>query len=72
MGKKNWLFIGHPDAGEKSAVIYSIVVFCQRHGIDPFEYFKDVLGRLPSMSNQDDMSAFFSENWKPIEVPSSQ
>jgi transposase len=22
LGKKNWLFIGHPTAGERSAVIY--------------------------------------------------
>ena len=26
--KKNWLFIGHPDAGQRSAIIYSIVVSC--------------------------------------------
>jgi len=26
IGKKNWLFIGHPKAGQRSAIIYSIVV----------------------------------------------
>jgi len=25
LGKKNWLFIGHPDAGWKSAVLYSLL-----------------------------------------------
>ena len=35
IGKKNWLFIGHPDAGQRSAIIYSLVVSCQRHGKDP-------------------------------------
>ena len=34
VGKKNWLFIGHPEAGPRSATIYSIVVSCQTHGID--------------------------------------
>ena len=34
VGKKNWLFIGHPDAGQRSAIIYSLVVSCQRHGKD--------------------------------------
>lgn len=71
VGKKNWLFIGHPDAGEKSAVIYSIVVSCQRHGIDPFAYLKDVFSRLPSMTNQHDMSALLPEKWKPVEVESN-
>jgi hypothetical protein len=33
--KKNWLFIGHPDAGQRSAILYSMIVSCQRHGNDP-------------------------------------
>ena len=33
IGKKNWLFIGHPDAGQRSAIIYSLVVSCQRRKI---------------------------------------
>jgi transposase len=48
-GKKNWLFIGHPEAGWRSAVIYSVIVSCRRRGIDPWEYLSDVLGRLPVM-----------------------
>jgi Transposase IS66 family len=29
IGKKNWLFIGHPDAGQRSAILYSLIVSCQ-------------------------------------------
>jgi transposase len=35
LGKKNWMFIGHPEAGERSAVIYSLLGSCRRHGINP-------------------------------------
>jgi hypothetical protein len=35
VGKKNWLFIGHPEAGWRSAVIYSVIVSCRRRGLDP-------------------------------------
>jgi transposase len=56
IGKKNWLFIGHPDAGQRSAIIYSLVVSCQRHGKDPLAYLRDVLQRLPAMTNQDDLT----------------
>ena len=42
IGKKNWLFVGHPDAGQRSAIIYSIVVSCQRHGKDPHAYLRDI------------------------------
>jgi hypothetical protein len=65
IGKKNWLFIGHPDAGDRSAIIYSIVVSCQRHGKDPLAYLRDVLTRLPAMTNQDDLSALTPANWSP-------
>jgi transposase len=64
IGKKNWLFIGHPDAGQRSAIIYSIVVSCQRHGKDPHAYMKDVLSRLPAMSNQDDLTPLLPVNWQ--------
>lgn len=63
IGKKNWLFIGHPDAGQRSAIIYSIVVSCQRHGKDPFAYLRDVLTRLPRMTNQDDLAALTPARW---------
>ena len=43
IGKKNWLFIGHPNAGKRSAAIYSLVVSCQRHGICPAKYLEAVL-----------------------------
>src|SRR2546423_1465218 len=46
-------FIGHPDAGWRSAVIYTIILSCRRRGINPQKYLSDVLARLPSMtSNQ--------------------
>jgi hypothetical protein len=48
IGKKNWLFIGHPDAGERSAVIYTLLGSCRRHGINPFDYLKDLFTRLPA------------------------
>ena len=50
VGKKRWLFIGHPDAGWRSAVIYTLIQSCRRYGINPQEYLTDVLGRLPSMT----------------------
>ena len=52
VGKKNWLFIGHPEAGERSAVLYTLLENCKRLGINPEEYLRDVLTRLPSMTNR--------------------
>lgn len=65
VGKKNWLFIGHPEAGWRSAVLYSIVVSCRRRGIEPWDYLRDVLSRLPAMK-QSEISSLLPANWKPI------
>jgi len=47
LGKKNWLFIGHPEAGDRSAVIYTLLGSCRRQGVNPFDYLKDLFTRLP-------------------------
>ena len=51
LGKKNWLFFGDANAGERSAVIYSIIESCRRNGVEAYTYLCDVLTRLPSMTN---------------------
>jgi hypothetical protein len=49
---KNWLFFGDADAGQRSAIIYSIIESCRRRGIGPYTYLHDVLTRLPSTTNR--------------------
>jgi transposase len=51
IGKKNWLFMGDADAGERGAIIYTVIESCRRRKIDPYAYLKDVLTRLPNMTN---------------------
>jgi transposase len=48
LGRKNWLLVGHPEAGERSAVIYTLLGSCRQHGINPFDYLKDLFTRLPA------------------------
>jgi transposase len=62
LGKKNWLFIGHPEAGDRSAIIYTIIENCKNIGINPHEYIKDVLTRLPSMKNHQ-VEQLLPVNW---------
>ena len=51
LGKKNWLFIGHAEAGQTSAIIFTLIVACRKRGIDPFRYLRDIFTRLPTMTN---------------------
>jgi transposase len=51
LGKKNWLFVGEAGAGQRGAIIYTLVESCRRRGQDPYTYLRDVLTRLPHMTN---------------------
>ena len=51
IGKKNWLFFGDAEAGQRSAVIYTIIESCRRRGIDPHAYLRDVLTRITESTN---------------------
>jgi len=59
VGKKNWLFVGDVDAGQRGAILYTIVENCRRRGIDPYAYLREVLTKLPSLTNQN------VANWTP-------
>lgn len=50
LGKKNWLFIGEAEAGDRSAIIYTVIESCRRRGLDPYAYLRDVLTRLPQIT----------------------
>lgn len=40
------MFVGHPQAGEKSAIIYTLLSCCKIHGISPGPYFASILEQL--------------------------
>jgi transposase len=62
VGKKNWLFVGSPDAGKRSAVIYTLLISARNHGVDPQAYLQDVIERLPG-TRPGDLDALLPANW---------
>ena len=62
--KKNWLFFGSEEAGRRNAVIYTLIQNCRMHGVEPHAYLKDLLERLPTMTNQDRLDQLTPLNWK--------
>jgi transposase len=51
VAKKNFLFIGHPDAGWRSAVIYSVLGTCKLQKINEWSYLSWALPRLAGATN---------------------
>ena len=64
VGRKRWLFIGHPQAGWRSAVIYSMLISARRRGLNPQDYLTDILARLPSIKITH-LHELLPGNWKP-------
>jgi hypothetical protein len=52
VGLRNYLFIGHPKAGWRSAVIYSVLGTCRLLGVNPEDYIRWVLPKLAAATNQ--------------------
>jgi len=40
-----------PGAGERNAIIYTVIESCRRRGSDPYACLRDVLTHLPHMTN---------------------
>ena len=51
MGRKAWLFAGSELAGQRAAMVMSLVQSARLHGHDPWVYLKDVLERLLAHPN---------------------
>jgi transposase len=51
MGRKAWLFCGSELAGQRAAIVMSLVQSAKLNGHDPWAYLRDVLERLPSHLN---------------------
>jgi transposase len=65
---KNWLFFGSEEAGQRSAVIYTLIQNCRLHGVEPYTYLKDLLERLPDTTNRE-TNRLTPLKWKQGSVP---
>ena len=63
VGRKNWLFVGSQPAGERAAVVLSLIESAKLNGHDPWAYLKDVFERLPTLK-QRDLAQLLPHNWR--------
>ena len=50
LGAKNWLFVGHPDAGPRLAHLFTLVENARQAGVDVEAYLTALLTQLPDHS----------------------
>lgn len=62
LGRKNWLFVGSRQAGERAAVLMSLIESAKLCGVDPWAYLKDMLTKLPTWPNSR-LAELLPHNW---------
>lgn len=62
IGRKNWLFVGSAEGGERTAVILTIVASAHRHDLDVWAYLRDVLERLAK--GETNLKELLPDVWK--------
>jgi transposase len=68
VGRKNWLFVGSQQAGERAAAILSLIESAKLNGHDPWAYLKDVLERLPTLKDRE-LHTLLPHHWQPPAHP---
>ena len=71
MGRKAYLFAGSHDAATRAAMIYSLFATCRMHKINPYNWLKDVLQRMPGYTTKH-LHELLPQNWKPIDLTVQQ
>jgi len=51
IGRKNWLFAGSERAGQRAAAIQSLLATAQLNGLDPAQWLRETLEKLPTCPN---------------------
>ena len=65
VGRKNWLFVGSERGGRAAALFMGLVRSCKDCGINPWEYFDDMLRRIMSQPITH-LRELLPDQWKPL------
>ena len=67
IGRGNWLFAGSLRAGQRAAVVMSLIQSARMNGHDPYAYLKDVLTRLPT-HKASRIDELLPHRWQPTDI----
>lgn len=63
LGRKNYLFAGSHHGADRAAMFYSFFGTCKRNNVNPFDWLKDVLERIPG-HKVNKLEELLPQNWK--------
>jgi len=54
VGRKNWLFSGHPRGAKASATLYSLIETAKANNLEPYSYLRFLFDKLPHAKSEND------------------
>lgn len=66
LGRKNYLFAGSHECAQRAAMFYSFFGTCKRNNINPFNWLKDVLERIPAYK-ANKLNELLPQNWQELQ-----
>ncbi|EGV6907403.1 transposase, partial [Salmonella enterica] len=46
LGRRNYMFFGSDNGGERAAIIYSLLSTCKLNGVEPESWLREVIGKI--------------------------
>ena len=65
LGRKNWMFTGSERGGRAAALYLGLIESCKGCGVNPWEYFDDMLRRIMSHP-VNKLRELLPDQWKPL------
>jgi transposase len=65
LGRKNWIFCGHPNGAHAAATLYSLAETAKACGLEPYQYFRYLFSKIPYAKTEEDYRALMPHNLTP-------
>jgi len=62
IGRKGWLFAHSVEGAHAAATIFSLIETCKYHQVEPYDYFRYVLNKIPLCTTLDELEALLPYN----------
>jgi len=68
VGRKNWLFAGHPNGAHASATLFSLIETAKACGLEPYAYLRFLFEKIPHARSMEDYEALLPQKLTPRQL----
>lgn len=68
IGRKNWLFMGNVNGANASCHIYSLLETAKMNDLEPYDYFKYILEKIPISKNEEELEKLLPMHLNPEDI----